>query len=91
MAANFLQRRGVLLVGLGCMALTVVSYLLSHGLTTDTALVRCLMSLSAIGATTFLAVKIQSTNALLRDQARLLDLTHDTIFRHVSAEVSSPE
>ena len=50
MAANFLQRRGVLLVGLGCMALTVVSYLLSHGLTGDTALVRCLMSLSAIGA-----------------------------------------
>ena len=87
MAANFLERRGVLLVGLGCMALTVVSYLLSHGLTGDTALVRCLMSLSAIGATTFLAVKNQSTNVLLRDQARLLDLTHDTIFVRDSNDV----
>jgi two-component system sensor kinase FixL len=87
MAANFLQRRGVLLVGLGCMTLTVVSYLLSHGLTADTALVRCLMSLSAIGATTFLAVKNQSTNVLLRDQARLLDLTHDTIFVRDSNDV----
>src|SRR5262245_6739802 len=87
MAANFLHRRGVLLTGLGCMALTVVSYLLSHGLTTDTALVRCLMSLSAIGATTFLAVKIQSTNVLLRDQAQLLDLTHDTIVVRDSNDV----
>jgi two-component system sensor kinase FixL len=87
MAANFLERRGVLLVGLGCMALTVVSYLLSHGLTADTALVRCLMSLSAIGATTFLALKNQSTNVLLRDQARLLDLTHDTIFVRDSNDV----
>ena len=80
MAANFLQRRGVLLVGLGCMALTVVSYLLQHGLTADTALGRCLMSLSAIGATTFLVLKNQSANTMLREQARLLDLTHDTIF-----------
>jgi two-component system, LuxR family, sensor kinase FixL len=87
MATNFLQRRGVLLVGLGCITLTLVSYLLSHGLTADTALVRCLMSLSAIGATTFLAVKNQSTNLLLRDQARLLDLTHDTIFVRDSNDV----
>jgi two-component system, LuxR family, sensor kinase FixL len=87
MATNFLQRRGVLLVGLGCITLTLVSYLLSHGLTADTALVRCLMSLSAIGATTFLAMKNQSTNVLLRDQARLLDLTHDTIFVRDSNDV----
>jgi two-component system sensor kinase FixL len=79
-AANFFARRGVLLVASGCMALTVTSFVLSHGLTAGTPLVRCLMSLSAIGATTFLALKNQSANLALREQARLLDLTHDTVF-----------
>ena len=80
LAANVVGRRGVLLVSSGCMALTVVSYLLSHGPSVDTALVRCLVSLAAIGATTVLALKNQSANVALRGQARLLDLTHDTIF-----------
>ncbi len=38
------------------------------------------MSLAAIGATTFLALRNQAANAMLRERARLLDLTHDTIF-----------
>jgi PAS domain S-box-containing protein len=80
MGANFLQRRGVLLLSSACLALTVLSYLLSHQLTADTALVRCLMSLSAIGAATFLALKNQSANMVVRERARLLDLTHDTVF-----------
>jgi PAS domain S-box-containing protein len=80
LAANVVGRQGVLLVSSGCMVLTVVSYLLSHGPSADTALVRCLVSLAAIGATAFLALKNQSANEVLRGQARLLDLTHDTIF-----------
>jgi two-component system, LuxR family, sensor kinase FixL len=80
LAANVVSRRGVLLISSGCMALTVASYLLSHGPSADTALVRCLVSIAAIGATTFLALKNQSANVALGGQARLLDLTHDTIF-----------
>jgi two-component system sensor kinase FixL len=80
LSANFLARRGVLMVASGCAALTVASFLLSHGLTVGTPLVRCLVSLSAIGATTFLALRNQSANLALRGQARLLDLTHDSIF-----------
>jgi two-component system, LuxR family, sensor kinase FixL len=79
-AANFLQRRGVLLVAATCLTLTVLSFLLTHGLDTGHPLARCVMSVSAIGATAFLALKNQSANAAVRDQARLLDLTHDTIF-----------
>jgi PAS domain S-box-containing protein len=79
-AANFLQRRGVLLAAAGCLALTILSYLLSHGFVAGTALARCLVSLSAIGITTFLALKNQAANLVLREQARLLDLTHDAIF-----------
>ena len=80
LAANFLQRRGVLLVAAACLALTVLSFLLTHGLDTGHPLARCVVSVSAIGATAFLALKNHSANEALRDQARLLDLTHDTIF-----------
>jgi PAS domain S-box-containing protein len=38
------------------------------------------VSLSAIGATTFLALKNQSADMVMRERARLLDLTHDTVF-----------
>ena len=80
MAANYFERRGVVLVALCCLALTLLSYIVQHRLAADTALVRCLMSISAIGATTFLALKNQSANMVVRERARLLDLTHDTVF-----------
>jgi two-component system, LuxR family, sensor kinase FixL len=80
MAANFFQLRGVILVSMGCLALTVLSFLLVHGFSADDALARCLMSITAIGATTILALKNQSASTALRERARLLDLTHDTIF-----------
>jgi PAS domain S-box-containing protein len=80
LSVNFLRRRGVLIVASGCMVLTVLAYLLSHPVEADTALVRVVMSLSAIAATAFLALKNQSANMAVQEQARLLDLTHDTIF-----------
>src|SRR5262245_12054818 len=80
LAANYFQRRGVLLVSLACLSLTVLSLSASHGVTADSALASALVSLLVIGATTFLALQNQSANAALREQAQLLDLTHDTIF-----------
>jgi two-component system, LuxR family, sensor kinase FixL len=79
-AASLFQRRGVLLVSSACLALTLLSYFIQHVPEADTALVRCLMSVSAIGATAFLALKTQSASLALRERARLLDLTHDTVF-----------
>src|SRR5262245_31795525 len=64
MAANSLQRRGVLFFSAGCLALTILSYLLSHGFAVDPSLGRCLVSLSAIGITTFLALKNQTANMI---------------------------
>ena len=80
LAANYFQRRGVLLVSLGCVALTVLSFLLTHGFVADDSLARCLVSVAAIGATTVLALQSQSANVRVHRAARLLDLTHDTIF-----------
>jgi PAS domain S-box-containing protein len=81
LSAKFLQGRGVVLASLGLMALTVLSYLLSaHDKSPSVALWTCFLSLAAIGVTTFLVVQSQSIGKVLREQARLLDLTHDTVF-----------
>jgi PAS domain S-box-containing protein len=81
LSARFLQKRGVVLASLGLMALTVLSYSLSeHGISREIALSNRLLSLAAIGVTSFLAVQSQSREMVLREQAGLLDLTHDTVF-----------
>ena len=80
LAAQYVSRRDVLIVAVGCIALTLLSYGLTHEPEIDEAAGRCLVSISAIGATTFLALKNQSANVVLSEQAQLLDLTHDTIF-----------
>jgi PAS domain S-box-containing protein len=81
LSARFLQQRGVVLVSLGLMALTGLSYSLSeHDGSPDIALLNCLLSLAAIGITAFLAVQSQSRGMVLSEQAGLLDLTHDTVF-----------
>jgi PAS domain S-box-containing protein len=81
LSARFLQKRGVALVSLALMALTVLSYLLSkHDKSSIIALWTCLLSVAAIGVTAFLAVQGQSMGRVLREQAGLLDLTHDTVF-----------
>ncbi|MCU1244802.1 MAG: hypothetical protein JWN02_712 [Acidobacteria bacterium] len=82
MATRFLRPRGVVLVAVGCAVLTVLSYLLSRtsGREAEEGVVNVLTAIAAIGVTTFLALRGQSAEAALRDQASLLDLTHDTIF-----------
>ena len=80
-ATRFCRPRGVVLVAAGCVALAVLSFFLSQegeseaGGATDT-----LISVMAIGVTTVLALQSQSAEVTLREQASLLDLTHDTIF-----------
>jgi PAS domain S-box-containing protein len=80
LAAGFLNRRGVLALSTACLVLTVLAYLWSHGVTAGTAALRCVVSLAAIAITTVLALKTQAATTVLREQAGLLDLTHDTIF-----------
>jgi len=81
LAARFLPRRGIILASLGCLALLVLSYFLSqYRGSPDAALPNLLLSLAVIGMTAFLAVQNQSREMVLREQAGLLDLTHDTIF-----------
>jgi PAS domain S-box-containing protein len=81
MTARFLQSRGVLFVFMGCAALTLLSFVLSHpGGPEPIGITNTFVSLLAIGLTTFLVRRSQSADVVLREQANLLNLTHDTIF-----------
>ena len=75
MAANFLRRRGVILVSLACVALTVLSYMLQHGYSDGSEPIgRCLVSLTAIGITTILALERQrSEDARRRSETYLAE------------------
>jgi PAS domain-containing protein len=81
LAARFCNARGVVLVGAGCVGLTLLAFFLP-GLTETNAGnvgVKASISAAAIGLTTFLALQSRSAEATLREQASLLDLTHDSI------------
>ena len=81
MAARFLDANGVIWVGFGCVCLTVLSYMLSPPATGSPAeTANPLICLVAIVLTTFLVVQTQKAAAALREQASLLDQTHDAIF-----------
>jgi len=64
----------ILLVGAGCASLTVVSYLLTGSGDPYAGLANCALSLLAIGATTYLALRIEAANLAAR-QAQA-DLAH---------------
>jgi PAS domain S-box-containing protein len=88
LVARVSSRSGVLAVAWGCLALTAVSYGKQHGADFESAaFVRCLVSLLAIAITTFLALKTQSAAAALREQAELLDVTHDGVFTRTMDDV----
>lgn len=90
MAVSFCQPRGVLLVTLGCMALTVLSYPLSPGAGLRvTAIANCALSLAAIGVTAVLALKNRSAIVALHDaQAELAHVTRLTSLGELVASIA---
>jgi signal transduction histidine kinase len=66
-ANGFLPTRGVLVISFGCIALTLASFMLSRAGAFGPGLVNCALSVSAIAATTYLALK--SAEATLAEQA----------------------
>ena len=81
LALDFTAFEGILAVAAGCMLLTVLSFAISHGADPDPGpILRGLVSLAAITITALLAARNQRAVKALREQASLLDLTHDTIF-----------
>ena len=80
-AADFVERRGLLFVGGACIGLTLVSYAIMHqGDYGFAATMRCTVSVAAITVTTLLLLRNGEATRSLREQADLLDLSHDAIF-----------
>jgi PAS domain S-box-containing protein len=80
LAARIWQERGVILAALGCGALTLGSWLSAPAEMEVVSLVNTGISIAAIGLTCLLTLQSQSADRRSREQASLLDLTHDTIF-----------
>ena len=81
MAATFSDRRELMIVALGCAVLTLLAFSISHGTAYESAaFARCLVSIAAIAITTLLVDKNKVAEAVLREQANLLDVTHDAVF-----------
>ena len=80
LAARFCRARGVVVVAAGCVGLTLLSYVLTPHGPAPAAITNTLISIATIGLTTFLVLQSQSAEVRHREQANLLDLTHDAIF-----------
>ena len=75
------NRRAILGATIGCLVLTAVAYLRGHGWPeVDASMLRCAVSLGAIGITGVLALRNHERMLTIAGQARLIELTHDSIF-----------
>jgi hypothetical protein len=74
MASRFCRPSGIVLAAAGCIGLVLAAYFLSA----ETA-INAAIPIPAIGAAAFLALQSKLAEATLREQASLLNLTHDTI------------
>ena len=74
------DRRAVLATGVLCAGLTLTGWVNMHWTEEfDSAAMRMVVSLTAIGITTFLSLRNNSARSTLSEQARILELTHDTV------------
>ncbi len=73
-AADFLSTLGVLVVAVGCVALTIVSLPLTHAGLHESGVINCVLSICAIGVTTYLA--LQRSSALIAEHETRAQLTH---------------
>ena len=97
LSVNMWQRNGVILTSTVCLALTVLSYVLTHSMQfSGAASGRLLVALAAIGITAFLALRGQAaTNALLareealrRSRVQLAHVTRVTMLGELAASIA---
>jgi PAS domain S-box-containing protein len=80
MLAPGARARLIVQAGTGCGILAVISFLATHQHhPADGAYLRFAVSLIALAITTLLSVKDRANRATLGEQARILELTHDTV------------
>jgi len=90
MSVRFCKKRGVVFVGLGCIMLTLLSDVLtSNTASTSAGVINTAISLSAIGTTTYLALKIESArSAAYEAQAQLVHVARVTTLGELTASIA---
>ena len=89
LSVRFCETRGVILVAAGCMALTILSYLLTNAGPKQEGLVNTAISLLAVGLTTFLAIRIESAKFTAKTLLEA-DQLRDALIGSVSHELRTP-
>jgi len=88
-SVRFCEKRGVIAIAAGCMALTVLSYFLTPGEFRQTGLINTAISLLAVGLTTFLALRIESAKFTAKTLMEA-DQLRDALIGSVSHELRTP-
>ena len=90
MSVRFCKRRGVILVGLGCIALTLLSDVLtSNTASTEAGLINTGISLSAIATTVYLGLRIESARAAAFEaQSQLAHVVRVTTLGELTASIA---
>ncbi|MEW6640624.1 sensor histidine kinase [Bradyrhizobium elkanii] len=89
MSVSFCQKRGVMLVGAACIALAILSYFLTRSGSPEAGLINCVISISAITATTYLVLKIDSARvAVYEARAQLAHIARVTALGELTASIA---
>jgi signal transduction histidine kinase len=90
LSVSFLKKSGIVFVGIGCIALTLLSDLLTVNTgVSEAGVINTALSLLAITSTTFLAVKIQSSKlAASEAQSQLAHVVRVTTLGELAASIA---
>ena len=89
MSVGFCRRRGVVIVAAVCVALTLLSYALTPTGSQESGLINGIISLAAIAATTYLALKIESAEVSVREaRAQLAHIARVTTLGELTASIA---
>ena len=89
LAIRLFDRRGVLLVALGCIVLTILSYILSADRAQENVFINGIISILAIAITTYLALANQTAEAALhKGRMELAHVTRVTTLGQLTASIA---
>jgi signal transduction histidine kinase len=89
MSAGFCQRRGIIIVSAGCMTLTVLSFFLTFTPSPSTDVINDGLGLVAIGATTYLVLRIKSSEVAMHSaRAQVAHITRVTTLGELTASIA---
>jgi C4-dicarboxylate-specific signal transduction histidine kinase len=89
LSVRFCSRRGVILVCLGCIALTILSDLLTPGNSTEAGIINTVISVLAIAAATYLVLKIETAELAVADaRAHLAHVARVTALGELTASIA---